>query len=76
MVAVGKGALNKEHPMFQSHENGGRKPKVVLFDLWKTLVTSHCKEPVWNAQRIIGHQVNPVANGFGVDSATNQNQYN
>lgn len=53
--------------MFQSHQNGGRKPKVILFDLWKTLVTSHCKEPVWNAQRIIGHQVNPVANGFGVD---------
>lgn len=30
---------------------------VVLFDLWKTLVTSHCKEPVWNLQGIIEHQV-------------------
>ena len=49
--------------MFQSHQNSGPKPKVILFDLWKTLVTSHCKEPVWNAQRIIGHRVNLVADG-------------
>lgn len=41
----------------------GRAPKVILFDLWKTLVTSHCKEPVWNAQRILGHQVRQVAGG-------------
>lgn len=34
------------------------KPKKVVFlDLWKTLVTSHCREPVWNLQRAIGHNV-------------------
>jgi HAD superfamily hydrolase (TIGR01549 family) len=32
--------------------------KVVFFDLWKTLVTSHCKEPVWDLQRILGHGIN------------------
>jgi len=31
--------------------------EVVLFDLWKTLVTSHCKEPVWNLQGIVEHRV-------------------
>jgi HAD superfamily hydrolase (TIGR01662 family) len=41
----------------------GRRPKVILFDLWKTLVTSHCKEPVWNAQRILGHRVNAADGG-------------
>jgi len=33
------------------------KKKKVFFDLWKTLVTSHCKEPVWNLQRAIGHNL-------------------
>ena len=31
--------------------------KKVFFDLWKTLVTSHCREPVWNLQRAIGHNL-------------------
>ena len=30
--------------------------KVILFDLWKTLVTSHCREPVWNLQKVVGHK--------------------
>ncbi len=29
--------------------------KVVLFDLWRTLVQSHCREPVWDLQRSLGH---------------------
>lgn len=41
----------------------GVKPKVILFDLWKTLVTSHCLEPVWSAQRILEHRVSYVAGG-------------
>src|SRR5262249_35217237 len=32
-------------------------PKVVLFDLWKTLVTSHCREPVWRLQEVLGHKL-------------------
>jgi len=32
-------------------------PKVVLFDLWKTLVTSHCREPVWRLQKTMGHKL-------------------
>ncbi len=42
---------------------GTSPPKVILFDLWKTLVTSHCSEPVWNAQRIIGHRVGVSESG-------------
>jgi HAD superfamily hydrolase (TIGR01549 family) len=34
----------------------GKYPRVILFDLWKTLVTSHCREPVWSLQQILGHQ--------------------
>ena len=50
--------------MSQSIPNAyGREPKVILFDLWKTLVTSHCKEPVWNAQRILGHRVSLIDGG-------------
>jgi HAD superfamily hydrolase (TIGR01549 family) len=33
------------------------KKKAVFLDLWKTLVTSHCREPVWNLQRAIGHNL-------------------
>lgn len=28
--------------------------KFVFFDLWKTLTTSHCREPVYNVQRALG----------------------
>lgn len=42
---------------------GSSPPKVILFDLWKTLVTSHCSEPVWNAQKIIGHGVGVSESG-------------
>jgi len=31
-------------------------PKVVFFDLWKTLTTSHCTEPIHALQQILGHQ--------------------
>lgn len=31
--------------------------KIVFFDLWKTLVTSHCKEPVWDLQKILKHGI-------------------
>lgn len=34
-----------------------RKPKLVLLDLWKTLVTSHCAEPVWTLQKALGHKL-------------------
>lgn len=40
-----------------------RPTKVVLLDLWKTLVTSHCREPVWNLQRALGHRL--FADGEG-----------
>jgi HAD superfamily hydrolase (TIGR01509 family) len=43
---------------------------VVLFDLWKTLVTSHCKEPVWNLQGIIEHQVTRRDEGGRVEVDT------
>jgi len=33
------------------------KPRIVFFDLWKTLVTSHCKEPVWDLQKILKHGI-------------------
>ena len=35
-------------------------PEVIYFDLWKTLVTSHCKEPVWNVQRLLGHNPSKI----------------
>lgn len=41
----------------------GKHPQVILFDLWKTLVTSHCREPVWSLQQILGHQVYRSASG-------------
>jgi|688.fasta_scaffold477584_1 HAD superfamily hydrolase (TIGR01549 family) len=48
-----------------NHEESvlGSETKVVLFDLWKTLVTSHCKEPVWNLQGIIEHRVKQSDSG-------------
>ena len=30
---------------------------MVLFDLWKTLVTSQCREPVWRLQEVLGHKL-------------------
>ena len=34
-----------------------RKKKIVFLDLWKTLVTSHCREPVWTLQKALGHKL-------------------
>jgi putative hydrolase of the HAD superfamily len=34
-----------------------RNYKLVLLDLWKTLVTSHCAEPVWTLQKSLGHKL-------------------
>lgn len=34
-----------------------RNYKLVLLDLWKTLVTSHCAEPVWGLQKSLGHKL-------------------
>jgi len=34
-----------------------KRKKRVLLDLWKTLVTSHCREPVWTLQRALGYKL-------------------
>lgn len=34
-----------------------RQKRVVFLDLWKTLVTSHCAEPVWSLQKALGHKL-------------------
>jgi HAD superfamily hydrolase (TIGR01509 family) len=35
----------------------GRPPKVILFDLWRTLAHSLDKEPILDVQRILGHNM-------------------
>jgi HAD superfamily hydrolase (TIGR01549 family) len=50
----------------------GKYPRVILFDLWKTLVTSHCREPVWSLQQILGHQVYRSASGQEVLEADDE----
>jgi len=34
-----------------------QRTKVVLLDLWKTLVTSHCREPIFTLQKALAHRV-------------------
>jgi HAD superfamily hydrolase (TIGR01549 family) len=43
--------------MYQPYCNRQVKT-VILLDLWGTLGTSVCKEPVWEAQRLLGYRVN------------------
>lgn len=45
---------------------------VVLIDFWKTIGTSHCSEPIWVAQRIIGHGLIHVEGG-GHELVTDDN---
>ena len=39
--------------------------KVIWWDLWKTLRTSHCREPVHRLQHILGHGVSLSAGAEG-----------
>lgn len=37
---------------------------VVLFDLWGTLATSYCREPIWDVQKILGYRDGRADDGF------------
>jgi len=45
---------------------GASRPKIIWFDLWKTLVTSHCREPVYTLQALLKHQL-AAGREFGVE---------
>lgn len=41
--------------------------KVIWFDLWRTLVRSHCAEPVYKLQQILGHGLTLPEGGQEID---------
>lgn len=43
------------------------KVKFVFFDLWKTLTTSHCREPVYSVQRALSVGVSHTVEGGAGD---------
>ncbi len=40
-----------------------KRVRAVYLDLWRTLVNSHCREPVWTLQKAMGHRLSVQLGG-------------